>query len=291
MALAARGLASNALLSEAAADGWFWWLTPATKLRLVHAVPKPLAAPHFTIFAPGRAAGSTTVTLFSGVEVHGASTDRLDIEATWTEQVDDVTKPGPQVIAVTAAVGHTAIAVDESVALLANQDLTLPLPDGTSITVHTAEHHLGDTKHRTIDYRLRGTTRFREYFDPHLVPTIDDISVVGPVRQANILSSARPAKPLVRDLIPLLRWHEETEAAQPFALSRTRRSGVRIYLDRPWFSSGDDELLGVVLPGGSEALSGDLVSQWGGDPVFVQDGPTARGAVPLTDLLQARRTR
>lgn len=276
---------TNQLLLEAASDGWLWWLTPATQLRLVHAVPRPLEAPRFTLLRPSRGVGSTTVTLFAGVDLHGPSTDRLDIEATWSEWVDDVTKPAPQRIDVTAAVAHTEVAVDEDLVVLAGDDEVVPLPDGTSITVHAALHHLGDTRHRTIDYRLRGTSRFREYFDPHLVPTIDDISVVGPVQTANVLSSARPAKPLVRDVIPLLRWHSESEEGQPFGLSRSRLGGVRIYLDRPWFSSGDDELLGVVLQHGSDASAGDWVSQWGGDPVFAQDGPAARGAVPLSDLL------
>jgi hypothetical protein len=146
-------------------------------------------------------------------------------------------------------------------------------------------HHLGDTKHRMIDYRMRATTRYREYFDPHLLPTLDDASVAGPVHRADVPSSARPGKPVVRDLLPLLRWDEETEPGQPFAVSRTRRCGVRIYLDRPWYTTGEGELLAVLLRHGSDALSGDEVSQWGADPIFVQQGPGARGSLPLVDLL------
>ncbi|MDQ6850685.1 MAG: hypothetical protein M3070_12140, partial [Actinomycetota bacterium] len=278
-------LRNTPLLAEAAADGWLWWLTPATQLRLVHAVPRPLQAPQITLLKPSRTEGSTTAVLFAGVELHAASTDRLDVEAAWSEWVDDLTKPAPEQIAVTAAVCHTTVGLGEDLTVLADADKDVTLPDGTSVHVHAAQHHFGDTKHRDIEYRMRASTRFREYFDPHLLPTIDDASVVGPVRTVDVPSCARAAKPVVRDLIPLLRWHEETEAAQPFALSRTRRSGVRIYLDRPWYTTGDGELLAVLLLAGSDQLSGDEVSQWGADPVFRQQGPAARSTLPLVDLL------
>jgi hypothetical protein len=276
---------ANPLIAEAAADGWLWWLTPPAQLRLVHAVARPLQAPRITLLEPVRTVGSTSATLFAGVDLHGPSTDRLDVEATWTEPVDDVTKPGPEDVAVTAAVCHTTIQPDEDLAVLADQDQDVPLPDGTIVHVHAALHHFGDTRHRQIDYRMRATTRFAEYFDPHLLPTLDDSSVAGPVHSTNVPSSARPGKPVVRDVLPLLRWHEETEANQPFALSRTRRCGVRIYLERPWFTTGEGELLAVLLRRGADALSGDDVSQWGTDPVFEQQGPAARGTLPLVDVL------
>lgn len=192
----------------------------------------------------------------------------------------------PLVEGVQAAVSHTTIGADESIVLLAPQDLDVPLPDGTSVHLHAAVHQLGDTKHRTIDYRLRATTRFREYFDPAVLPGLDDYSVAGPAQRADVLSSVRPVKPAVRDVIPLLLWHQQTEADQPFALSRTRRGGVRIYLDRPWYTTGNGELLAVVF-GPATAGLGDEVSQWGADPVFAQLGPDARNDPPLVDLFHA----
>jgi hypothetical protein len=89
---------------------------------------------------------------------------------------------------------------------------------------------------------------------------------------------------VVHDVLPLFRWHTETEPEQPFALRRTRRTGLRIYLERPWFASGDGELLGVVLAFGNDALTEDHVSQWGADPVYWQQGPASRAALPLVDL-------
>jgi hypothetical protein len=105
------------------------------------------------------------------------------------------------------------------------------------------------------------------------------------VRTLNVPSSARPAKVIVRDVLPLFRWHEETQPGHPFALRRTRKAGLRLYLERPWYSTGDGEYLGVILAAGADTPVADTVSQWAGDPVFRQQGPAARGVLPLSDLL------
>ncbi len=275
----------NPLLREAAVDGWFWWLTPATELRLVHAVPKPIEAPRPTILLPLRGAGDTAVVLFGAVDVHGPSTERIDIEASWTQWVDDIAKPGPEQVTTKAVACGTEITPEEDLVILSSADGTVSLPGGQSIRTHAAVHQTGDTLHRRIDYRVRATTRYREYFPPQVVPDIDDISVVGPTRTIDVPSSARPRKVIVRDVLPLFRWEEHTEPDQPFGLRRTRRAGLRIYLERPWFSSGDGELLGVIIAPGVDSLAPGSVSQWAADPVFLQQGPASRSSLPLVDLL------
>ena len=275
----------NPFLREVAADGWFWWLTPSTELRFVHAVPRPVEVPRPTILVPVRTPGATSVTLAGAVDLHGPSTDRLDVEATWSQWVDDVTKPAPEQVSGTAMACGTAVAYDEDLVVLSGTDATIPLPDGTVLRLHAAVHQIGDTLHRTVDYRMRATTRYREYFHPLLTPSVDDVSVVGPVRTLNVPSSARPPKVTVRDVLPLFRWDERTEPGDPFGLQRTRRPGLRLYLERPWFATGDGELLGVVLAAGSDADLSDVVSQWGADPVFRQQGPASRSLLALSDVL------
>lgn len=276
---------ADPVLSEAAADGWFWWLTPSTEVRLVHAVPRPVEVPRPTVLLARRSPGDTDVRLLGAVDVHGPSTDRIDVEAAWSEWVDDVSKPAPERVDAVAAAFGTSVAYEEDLVVLAGEDGSVALPDGSALALHASKHQMGDTHHRDVDYSVRATTRYKEYFSPQVTPGVGDLSVVGPTRRIDVPNSARPARVVVRDVLPLFRWDERTEPAQPFGLRRTRRAGLRIYLDRPWYTTGDGELLGVVVSPSGDALVQGSVSQWGGDPVWFQQGPASRAALPLVDLL------
>jgi hypothetical protein len=281
-----QAIRDHPLLAEAASDGWYWWLTPSVEIRLVHAVPRPVEVPRPTILVPVRTANDTAVTLVGAVDLHGPSTDRFDLEASWSEWLDDIAKPAPERVNSIAAVGGSSIDPDEDLVVLAGADTTVPLPDGSTLRIHAAVHQAGDTKHRMVDYSVRATTRYKEYFSPQVVPEVDDLSVVGPAHTIDVPSSARPPKVLVRDVLPLFRWEEQAEPAHPFGFRRTRRAGVRIYLERPWYLTGDGELLGLIVAIGSDAFVQGSVSQWGGDPVWLQQGPALRPILPLVDLLQ-----
>ena len=62
---------------------------------------------------------------------------------------------------------------------------------------------------------------------------------------------------------------------------------MRIYLDRPWYATGDGELLGVLLAASDDADVVKSTSQWAADPVWAQQGPAARAALPLSDVLHS----
>lgn len=268
------------MLREAAADGWMWALSPAEELVFVHAVPKPLQAPRAVTLVVSRAAAETGVQLSGIVDVHGPSTERVDVEATWTQQEDDIARAAPDDVHPPErhAIACTMpILAFEDLALLGQTDSEFEIDGLGRFRVHRARHEFGDTRHRIVAYRCRATTRFREYFHPALLAHADERSVVGPVRRVSIPSSARPPKPAVRQVLPMFRWEEQTEPEQPFGLRRTRRAGVRIYLDRPWYASGDGELLGVVVGElGDEPARSASVSQWGADPVWHGRGPARR---------------
>ena len=282
-----KALRTHPVLREAAADGWFWWLTPASEVRLVHAVPRPLELPRATLLRPVRQPDSTSIPLWGAIDVHGPSTERIDLEASWEESIDDPTKPTPEQRRLQAiACGTTVDYAEDLVVLSGQQELNLPQADGETLRLHAAVHEIGDTRHRRIHYRARATTRYREYFPAKLTATPDAISVLGPAITLAIPSTVRPAKVVVRDVLPLFRWEESTEPNQPFGLRRVRRAGLRIYLERPWYSSGDGELLALLLsPDPNDSLRG-FVCRWGSDPVFLQQGPAQRGLLPLIDLLQ-----
>src|SRR5205085_9088388 len=99
-------------------------------------------------------------------------------------------------------------------------------------------------------------------------------------------STARPVPPAIHSVIPLFRWDEGTEPEQPMGYRRRRRAGVRIYLDRPWYSSGTGELLAILLAPGKDTED-SWTSKWGGDPVWESQGVDQRALSPLqlTDVL------
>jgi len=62
-----------------------------------------------------------------------------------------------------------------------------------------------------------------------------------------IPSSARPLKPEIEYIIPTFEWRK----GQTATAMRHRRlgGGLRVYLKMPWYSSGENEKLAVILPG------------------------------------------
>jgi hypothetical protein len=78
--------------------------------------------------------------------------------------------------------------------------------------------------------------------------------------------------------VPTFGW--ERSGDSNLIASRRRGHGLRLFLDRPWYSSGEGELLGVVI--WPRSLSDEdrprlkgSISQAGADPVFVSSGRVA----------------
>ena len=66
-------------------------------------------------------------------------------------------------------------------------------------------------------------------------------------KSISILNSARPAAPKVLYVIPTFRWERKGDTLEGRIESKRSGGGLRVYLELPWFSSGDGEQLGVVL--------------------------------------------
>jgi hypothetical protein len=282
------------LVERPAADGQFWALTPYEPITLVHAVPRPVLSPFIAALVPVRPVGATHADLFGVVDIHAPSTDRIEAEARWTEQIDDLAADGPTVEN-KHAIGFTIQTdPDEDMVLLgqvSDPDGEVqpfgPVPGIGLLRVHRGRHQFGDTRHRRIRYAFRATTRFREYFPPQLMASVDSRSRIGAEMELVIPSSAEPPVPEVDSVIPLMRWDEEGAPGQPFGLRRRRRSGLRIYLKRPWYRTGADEQLAVILASTGQATSGAQadMSLWGADPAWLNAGPeTPYVALSLEDL-------
>jgi hypothetical protein len=78
------------------------------------------------------------------------------------------------------------------------------------------------------------------------------ITRAGPTITMSVPASARPAPPVVQSIVPAYVWHRERAGN---TLMSTRRGGLlRVFLDRPWFGSGEGELLAVLVADDDPAL-------------------------------------
>ena len=298
--------ASTAALDRAVGGGLHEVVSPVRRLTLVHAVQRPLAPAQFDGLAVVRpaetghpaGAGQTHVDLSGGVRYHLASTGRLDLEATWLEPVDDVAAPAPRD-------GQDLREIDGRSGRVAEVDVepytaARQPPGGLTVSGATARmgltgaggftqvrHEFGDTKRRTVSYRADAATRFRDYFPAEITQTPANLTRTGDVSQIVVPSSARPAAPDVRYVVPTFRW--QTEPLADGLLRRRCGGGLRVWLGRPWYSSGEGEQLAVLIGQGYDNANPKTAevfdryrSRWGLDPFW---GGTALGEMPAEALL------
>jgi hypothetical protein len=263
---------ANQSWQTAALLGAAWMFTPYREVTLVHAVQHPLIKPKFTDrLHAQRDPGSTHAVLIDiPMPISGKSTIELDLEAQWYEPIDDPTQLLPAVQSGAAHVSKIPIQPT---------DTALHFPSGatpyTSDTDKRFWHVFNDTKYRRVAYTGIATTRYREYFpftddqlaaDPTLITSSSDTGALDqpdaehphlppvptaghpmPLGVIDVPSSARPPAPSVLYVVPTF---ERRSVALPTGGIAAERlgGGLRVYLERPWYASGDGELLGVVLP-------------------------------------------
>lgn len=255
-------------LRQAALAGRLPLLSPSRAITLVHAVQRPLVVPTFgELRAVKTLKGQTFADLYnvdkSGrsltpVPVDGASTMKLDVYGDWKLPVDDGVSDlstGFHTIHSHDHVFEARVTPDDT-----SVDLSHPREGGPGLF---RRHQFYDTKHRTVTYTAVATTRFRDYFGfaegdlnqhDQTNPRKVSITQVSPPVTASVPSSARPDAPKVLYVVPAFGW--ETPGKSGNAVTDKRHGGwVRVWMDRPWYSSGDGELLGVVLPSGNSTAA------------------------------------
>jgi len=260
-------------------SGRNWLHLPFRALVLVHAVQQPLVIPQISALAinPPRQVGDTDASLDGTLAVDGKSTGKVDLWAQWADPLDNPADPANQPDVDT-------VGQEMHVAELILPDPADDAPTFASIlaamgSAETAVRHvLGDTKYHRVSYRPIGSTRFREHFPPAVVADPNNLirplpSEAPVVVELDVPNTSRPdaARPLY--LLPTFQW-SESEAGG--VRTRVRRGGgLRVYMERPWFSSGAGELLGVLLrPPAVPVDSEDMdtlkryTSEWGMDPLW-----------------------
>jgi hypothetical protein len=300
-----------ARLTQITLEGGHPMITPARTLTLVHAVQQPLGQPEFLMLPVARPSGqsaalansfspltawrnvdSHSCVLLGALKIHGASTSKVDIEASWREFVDDPSDPSPKQLPASAHVQKIELTSLSGGTIYSDASQTLPvatyIPSGDTLwfsapgdsipgmsapTSITAPLHVfTDTKHRRVRYQAISTTRFQEYFpEPNLKFTRSSDPVI-----VNVPSSARPLAPDVKYVVPIF-GYEQQESTNLRTVVR-RGNGVRVYLGRSWYSSGESELLGVLLWNLSTTLDTpsrekhkNFITQWGMDPIWKTD--------------------
>jgi hypothetical protein len=248
---------------RAAFENRCWMLTPWHDIRLVHAVQQPLMQPEWAELDVTRDNGSTVAHVLGVIGVHPPSTEKIDLTAGWAQWVDDLAELGPE----ERASSQVVFSLPLNVAARHGSDTDVRLvpfslrderhlsfnsrPREDRGTLPVTDHFFGDTKYRRVSYSVVATTSFREYFPPAWASEPERLSRRTDEAAVDVPSSAPPAIPRVLYVVPV--QGAETNELDGTTVRRRRGGGVRVYLDRPWYSSGDGELLGVVV--GSPVVS------------------------------------
>lgn len=242
-------------------NGCLWMVTPYRKLELVHAVQQPLCEPRFDANAKTKkySMGQTHATFTGKATLNAWSTEKVELQADWAEW-DDTDPEGPKQRTYKAVACEGEVKYEE------------PNSIDLAKKPHDLRQEFGDTRHRNINYHLVGTSRYREYFQPAGGVKLD-FTRSGPSKLLNVDNSARPAAPKIQYIVPSFGW-QTTKSAKQITHVRVG-GGLRVYIDRPWYSSGDDELLGVVLarpdPENPDTIPAEFVpyvTQRGRDPIW-----------------------
>lgn len=263
----------NSTVGKRIARGQHWMFSPWRELTLVHAVQQPLREvggvkyPQIVNITPDRNYGDNFSWLNSKFMIHGPSTDQFDLDADWKDWIDDVNEPALEIIDVNAKVYHFTCPYLVFDYVFGNLVKNNPFP--------ALKHTFNDTKHRFVNYHSIATTRYREYFFQLVAEKGDAFKLTtqgNSLATVNILSSARPVAPQVEYVIPTFEWDRKQTGN---TILTARVSGLRIYLKRPWYSSGEGEQLAVVLyvPQNNFAMlavpnmsTNMPVTTWGTDP-------------------------
>ena len=260
----------NSAVGKRILTGQHWAFSPWRTLTLVHATQQPLTEvggqkyPVIKQLTPTRDFNAGFALLNSQLLVHGPSTGQVDLEASWTEWEDDVTKPAAETHPEFSKVFHFHAPYLVFDYRFGNTAPNNPFP--------AIKHEFGDTKHRIVDYTMIASTRYREYFYQLIADAAKAKKTFPLIRESEVVksviipSSARPLAPEIEYVIPTFEWERVANGKKT---TSGRISGLRVYLRRPWYSSGQGEQLAVILALQiNDMLSsrGALVTTWGNDP-------------------------
>ena len=219
------------LIKNIAISGSHWMMTPFRTVVLTHAVQQPIGKPGQKKFQVKRGLGDTYAVFDAELDVHGSSSQKFDLAADWKEPVDNLAEK------IWKTLDGAAHVLDQTLGRGVN---SFKMNDATN-----HRHEFGDTKYRRVNYTLTETTRFREQMPEEIAANVELLIRKSDPIAVDVPNVAPPAIPRIVYVVPTFGWERKRELGKFTSLRKG--GGLRVYLERPWFSSGDGELLGVIL--------------------------------------------
>lgn len=237
----------------------------------------------------------TSAYLMGALRIHSASTAKVDLRAEWVDPVDvPGDEKGPTEMKFSSPVDELPLQrpregylvapgrekrrvgyydpENDQIAMVRSGDHAGPAATFEKYFGDAApRHELGDTKRHLVHYTAVSTSRYREYFaqDEELDFTRASEDVL-----VDVPASDRPLAPGVVYVVPTFGWQRQSDTN----MKRSVRfgGGLRVYLERGWYSSGVGELLGVTLWNGANGALDETTrdkfkpffTQWGMDPIW-----------------------
>jgi len=262
---------------QALANGKFDVVTPPRTIVVVHAVQRPLVPKDCKTIElrkidVDRAFESTVADLKWSIHLDLPSSGRVDMQAEWNDMVDDAAQPDW-----TKAKG-SARPFQEAV------PPWKPRNQESVVVDFSDQHKFADTHHHEVTYRGAVTTRYADNFDK--VEDKTRLTRLSTAVVKHIPNSAPPNVPEIDYIVPTFAMSEKRDSRS--RIDRSRTSGFRVYLERGWFSSGNDEMLAVILPRSAfdviDEETQKKVSEWGMDPIWSSEPLPPR---PTLDSFEA----
>jgi len=235
-------------------------LAPSETLTVAFATQRPLSAPAFgrPLIQPRSAASTTALFADDALRFDRPSTGRIDVYARWEDPVDDPSEDGWSVAVNRLHAGGVAIDEDGGKPLDPAE-----LDDAARSPL---AHDFGDTRHREVTYRAVATSRFAAFYPPDVTADADSISLASDTVTLRVPATAPPDEADIAYVIPTIgRAGDDTRATVGERRITTRGDGLRIYMNRGWFSSGRGEQLALVLA--RDDTQGLDVCEWGENPL------------------------
>jgi hypothetical protein len=205
--------------------------------------------------------GGATTFFIGEIKVDRKTTGRIRCEAEWKEYGPEITRHVPKDGYVTAIPTHRAqlfsfgdIALVDD---LLGDKIDLLNHDNTR-SLRALAHSFVNGRARHLQLRVIATSRFAQYFPRETLQErkMRETSGVGKYERGTsdlthslarvwVPCTFRPFPPQIDKILPLFRWGTEVhdDGAQ---IRWKRESSLRIFLGQSWFSSGEEEKLGIV---------------------------------------------